>query len=538
MAVHEKVNDPDSLADRFFAKIFLAEQQKMLGYPMAIGLSLLALYIRLLIAPAEAGLQFVTFFPAVSLTAVLFGIGPGLLATAFCAVMASYFFFPPLHAFIFDFEPKVVWALVVFCTDGFIVSFSVGALQRYYRKVLATMVDISEYKRNVEELHALAQSYQAILDSTNFSIISTNPEGVIQTFNQSAERMLGYSAEEMEGKQTPAIFHDLNEVVARAKALSEELDTVIEPGFNAFVAKARLLRVPDEQEWTYIRKDGTRFPVLLSITSLWDRQDKVAAYLGVAIDITERRRAQEHQLVMMQELTRVNGEMNNFVYIASHDLKSPLRGIDQLATWITEDMGDQINAETQDHLRLLRSRIHRMEMLLDDLLAYSRSGRSDDEVVTINTHDLVEDIFELNASHKAIHLHLDENLPTLHTQKVPLELVFRNLISNAIKHHDKSQGTIEISARPIADGFEFSVKDDGPGIPLEHQERVFAMFQTLKPKDEVEGTGLGLALIKKTVESVGGQVTLESDGKHGCTFRFSWPTVFKKSIFNATSDKI
>ncbi len=114
-------------------------------------------------------------------------------------------------------------------------------------------------------------------------------------------------------------------------------------------------------------------------------------------------------------------------------------------------------------------------------------------------------------------------MPILHTHKVPLELAFRNLINNAIRHHDKPQGTIEITARTIAEGFEFSVKDDGQGIPMEHRQRVFGMFQTLKPPDEIEGSGMGLAIVKKAVESVGGTVTLESDGQHGCTFRFTWP---------------
>lgn len=227
--------------------------------------------------------------------------------------------------------------------------------------------------------------------------------------------------------------------------------------------------------------------------------------------------------VNIAELTQVNYELANFAYASSHDLKSPLRGIDQLATWITEDLGDNLNPGTQEHLRLMRSRIKRMEMLLDDLLAYSRVGRSKDDIVEVNTRALLEDIFDLTASGAAIKLILADDLPVLRTKKVPLELVFRNLIGNAIKHHDKPQGTITISGRAIGDAFEFTVQDDGPGIPLEHQERVFAMFQTLKPRDQIEGSGMGLAIVKKAVETSGGSISLESDGKHGCTFRVVWP---------------
>jgi signal transduction histidine kinase len=223
------------------------------------------------------------------------------------------------------------------------------------------------------------------------------------------------------------------------------------------------------------------------------------------------------------ELTKVNHELNSFAYAASHDLKSPLRGIDQLATWITEDLGSELNSDSQNHLHLMRRRINRMERLLDDLLAYSRVGRSDDEVVQVNTKKMLHDVFDMIATDKKIQFVIADDLPSFRTKKVPLESVFRNLINNAIKHHDKDQGIITISVTALDECFEFAVHDDGPGIPLVHQERVFVMFQTLRPRDEVEGSGIGLALVKKAVESMGGNITLQSDGRRGCTFKFTWP---------------
>lgn len=397
---------------------------------------------------------------------------------------------------------------------------STGALQGFVKITR----DITERIQREEQLYALNNLHQAILDSTNFSIISTNSQGIIEIFNKSAERMLGYSAGEVRGKMTPAVIHDAQEIEARAEQLSQELGEVIEPGFEAFVAKSRRFTVPDENEWIYIRKDGSRFPVLLSVTTLHNSRSEISGFVGVALDITERKQAEADRIQLMNQLQRINQELNNFAYVASHDLKSPLHGIDQLATWITEDLGETLNADTQVHLRLMRSRIMRMEMLLDDLLTYSRVGRSNEEITNVNTLNLIQGIFELVSNTKQIRLLVAEDLPELFARKVPLELVFRNLIANAIKHHDKPQGAIEISARPVEDGFEFAVKDDGPGIPPEHQERVFAMFQTLRPRDEVEGSGIGLALVKKAVESEGGRVMLHSEGKLGCTFYFTWPT--------------
>ena len=226
--------------------------------------------------------------------------------------------------------------------------------------------------------------------------------------------------------------------------------------------------------------------------------------------------------VKLRQITTINLELNNFAYAASHDLKSPLRGLDQLATWIEEDLQASLEPDTREHLRLMRSRIARMDILLDDLLAYSQVGRSEENSVGVDTLKLVEDAYDLCAGPAQIKL-VTENLPTLKTKKAPLELVMRNLIGNAIKHHDKPTGTVTVSARRLAKEFEFSVRDDGPGIAPEHQQRVFIMFQTLKPRDTVEGSGMGLAMVQKVIESVGGSISLQSDGEHGSLFRFTWP---------------
>jgi signal transduction histidine kinase len=257
--------------------------------------------------------------------------------------------------------------------------------------------------------------------------------------------------------------------------------------------------------------------------SVLDHSGVTVEMFGVNFDVTDAVLAAQKQEKLLDELTRINGELNTFTYSASHDLKSPLRGIDQLASWIAEDLGDDINDQTKDHLRLMRSRIDRMERLLGDLLAYSRVGRSVDDAVSVITHELVDDIYDLCVSNKNFTLHIAENMPVIETYKVPLELVFRNLISNAVKHHDKAAGNIWVSAEKKGDFVEFLVRDDGPGVSADHQDRVFGMFQTLRPRDEIEGSGIGLALVKKSIETVGGKVVLESDGHNGCTFRFTWP---------------
>jgi signal transduction histidine kinase len=215
--------------------------------------------------------------------------------------------------------------------------------------------------------------------------------------------------------------------------------------------------------------------------------------------------------------------------VASHDLKAPLRAIDNLSTWLEQDVHDLLPVPSQEHLAKLRGRVQRMERLLDDLLAYSRAGRITHAPQLVETGPLVRAIFDLQAPPPEFKLLVEEPMPLMHAQRVPLETVLRNLIGNAIKHHDRQDGEVRVSARPVADDIakanliEFTVCDDGPGIAPEYHTRIFELFQTLLPRDQLEGSGMGLAIVKKTVESAGGSVVLRSAPGAGTCFCFTWP---------------
>jgi signal transduction histidine kinase len=175
---------------------------------------------------------------------------------------------------------------------------------------------------------------------------------------------------------------------------------------------------------------------------------------------------------------------------------------------------------------LLKSRVRRLESLLDDLLAYSRAGRGELTVASVDTRELVEEIAGLVSPPDGFIIVAAPDLPSLQTAKAPLTQVLQNLISNAIKHHDHpADGCIWVEARSSPYAAEFAVIDDGPGIPTQFRERVFGMFQTLRPRDEVEGSGMGLAIVKKLVERIGGRVWLDDgrDGR-GVAVHFTWPT--------------
>jgi two-component system CheB/CheR fusion protein len=264
-------------------------------------------------------------------------------------------------------------------------------------------------------------------------------------------------------------------------------------------------------------------------------EDEIDGIVLTFVDITARKQAEIalRQLNMhleqrieerTLELLRSNRELDQFAYVASHDLKAPLRAIANLANWVIEDADPVLSDTSKSHLDKLHRRVVRMEKLLDDLLAYSRAGRHLHKPEWVNTADLLRGIqlFLLLPSGFALELQTP-NLK-LFTERVPLETVLRNLIANAVKHHDRPEaGVVRVATEENGEWVTFRVKDNGPGIAPQHHERIFQIFQSLKPRDQIEGSGMGLAIVKKTVESQGGQIAVESELGQGATFHFTWP---------------
>lgn len=241
-------------------------------------------------------------------------------------------------------------------------------------------------------------------------------------------------------------------------------------------------------------------------------------------ELEQRVDARSMELEVTNEiLKRSNQDLAQFASIASHDLKSPLRAIDTLASWISEDLGENQSPAIRENLRLMRQRVRRMERLLDDLLAYSRADKVKDAVRPVQVREMVAEITALIEVPPGFRVQLLGEPAGFTTAATPLRTVLQNLVNNAVKHHDRKTGLIEISVHERGDFYEFQVDDDGPGIPPEHHERIWGMFQTLQPRDKVEGSGIGLALIKRLVQHYGGVVGLQNRTPRGARFSFTWP---------------
>ncbi len=225
------------------------------------------------------------------------------------------------------------------------------------------------------------------------------------------------------------------------------------------------------------------------------------------------------------ELNRVNEELNNFAYVVSHDLKAPLRAINQLSGWITEDYASSFDAEGLQQMELICSRAKRMHEMIDGILQYSRIGRIKNDAEEVGLVEVINDVIHLIAPPENIKINIVTPFPVINGERLRLHQVFQNLIDNAIKYNDKKIGVIDISCIEEDNTWQIAVKDNGPGIAKKYQEKIFQLFQTLKPKDQAESTGVGLSIIEKTVANWGGTIWIESEEGKGSIFIFTIPIV-------------
>lgn len=226
---------------------------------------------------------------------------------------------------------------------------------------------------------------------------------------------------------------------------------------------------------------------------------------------------------LMSQVARINKELNDFAYIVSHDLKAPLRAISQLADWLQEDYTEVLDDAGKETLKVLKNRAVRMHNMIEGILQFSRVGRVEGKPEIVDTDKLVKQIVDSLAPPENIRIAVQDGLPQVVFDPLRINQIFQNLISNAIKYMDKPEGIIEVGCRDADNFHEFFVKDNGPGIEERHFELIFQIFQTLKPKDEFESTGIGLTIVKKIIEQNGGRIWVESEVGKGSTFRFTIP---------------
>lgn len=387
--------------------------------------------------------------------------------------------------------------------------------------------DITDRKRHEENLQASEELFRYTFEYTPVGFAHVAPNGQLLRVNPRFCEILGYTKAEL----LTLTFHHITEPADLAADLAL-IDRLLQGELQEYTLEKR-----------YIHKQGHHVWVSLTVSLVrsaptTDGQLGTPRYFLSAIqDITHRKQLESlnqqqtlelHQLnsSLMQtqhQLKERNTELDNFVRIASHDLKAPLRAIANLADWIEEDMADRLNAEDRQQFQLLRQRVKRMKALIDGLLRYSRLGREQLATEMVDVAQLVVETIDSLAPPPQFEIAIRSPLPTFALKRILLSQVFANLLGNAIGHHHRSDGLIEISAVDLGDRYQFSIADDGPGIPVgESRERIFEIFQTLQPSNSTDNTGIGLAIVKKIVEGEGGRIWLTTDRPQGTCFCFTW----------------
>lgn len=221
-------------------------------------------------------------------------------------------------------------------------------------------------------------------------------------------------------------------------------------------------------------------------------------------------------------LQEKNEELDQFAHIVSHDLKGPLRGIDNVVTWIEEDHKEELTPKVDEYLLLIKGRVIRAENLIQGLLSYARIGKEIVPKEQVNVNELLNEVLDSVPMKQNISVAIADNLPELYTEKIPLFQVFANLVSNAVKYNDKDNGEIKVYSKDHGDHYEFFVEDNGPGISEQYHKKIFVIFQTLKERDSFESTGVGLAIVKKILDKRNEVIRVHSKPGDGIIFSFTW----------------
>jgi PAS domain S-box-containing protein len=369
-----------------------------------------------------------------------------------------------------------------------------------------------------------------IVESLDDAIISTTLDGVISSWNKAAERTFGYGPKEAIGRNIAIL-----EVARHEDDNGDDLEQV------------RQGRKVDRYPTIRRRKNGNHVDIWLTVSPIRDSLGTIIGASLVARDITDVKRTEKELRQLAEELGRRNAELSqsnqeldSFAYIASHDLKEPLRGIHNYATFLIEDYGELLDAAGRTKLDTLKLLAERMYALIDSLLEFSRVGRVDLAIKKTNLNPVLDEVLQSLAvsleEHK-VQIRLLRPLPTIECDHVKIGEVFRNLITNAIKYNDKSDKWIEIgwhgpndppaqagegtSRQPEAMPIRFTVRDNGIGIHARHFESIFRIFKRLHGRDKFGGgTGVGLTIVKKIIERHGGRIWVESSLGEGTTFTF------------------
>ncbi len=371
-----------------------------------------------------------------------------------------------------------------------------------YKGHLWTYRDVTLRRKFRESIEAERQKYSDIIANMNLGLIEVNLDDEILMINNSFEAMSGYIEAELLGKKGMEVL-----LTNEARSLLEQEN------------KNRLKGKSNSYEVEAITKSGEIRHWLISGAPNYNLNGKVIGSIGIHLDITELKSLELQKENLLKKLEKSNDELQEYAHVVSHDLKSPLRSINALVNWIKDDNEGVLTEETMSHLEMIDTTLEKMEQLISDVLEYSSVGSENAAPEKVDLQEVLADIETLLHCPEHITLTIHPDLPTVNGDKVKLQQLFQNLMSNAIRYCDKEKGLIEVGFTENKTHYTFTVKDNGIGIPKEYHDKIFKIFQSLN--NHKDSTGIGLSIVKKIVDLYKGSIWLESTVGEGTTFFFT-----------------
>jgi len=373
---------------------------------------------------------------------------------------------------------------------------------------------VTESKEALERKNEELKKLSLVASKADNSVVITDANNKIEWVNDGFTRLTGYVLAEVEGRK-------MIDFLSGEENDFEVVEQIVQSIQDKSSYSGEVIRQ---------HKNGRKIWIQETITPIADESGEISQFVHVESDITERKEAEVKMQAYYKYLEKANKELDKFAYVVSHDLKAPLRAISNLTTWIEEDMGDKLTDDSRQHFNMVKGRVVRMEGLINGILDYSRADRVKAPSAEVDVNALIAEVTEVLVQDSHVRVLVPEQLPVLKTEKIKLQQVFSNLISNSIKHTDKEKTEVLITCKTEKDFYQFVVEDNGPGIDERYHDKVFVIFQTLQARDTFDSTGVGLAIVKKIIDEMGGSIKIESELGKYTRFVFSWPKDSSNSL--------
>lgn len=356
------------------------------------------------------------------------------------------------------------------------------------------------YRKNIEQQK---EKYSNIIANMNLGLVEIDLESTILLANNRYCEMIGLSEEELVGKNINAITR-----------LDEENQKLVDSQ-----VEKRKSNISDSYQIELTNYHGERKYWSISGGPSYDEMGKVKGAIGVHLDVTEQRQLEIQKESLVKELEESNQGLQEYAHIVSHDLKSPLRSVSALVDWLCQDYKDKLDENGMYNLKMIQDKIEGMDSLIGGILKYSTVNSNNLENVDVDVNEVITGISDIIYVPDHVRIKTEGKLPVIKADRTMLHQLFQNFMSNAVVHIDKEEGLVEVGSKDLGTHWQFSIKDNGVGIPKEYHEKIFKIFQSIGNKER--STGIGLSIVKKIIERYDGKVWLESEVGLGTTFFFT-----------------